>query len=296
MKEKLNKFKSLPRRRRVEIIVAMLLTIALLIAVPVYSWFSYQRKAAEMFKVEYPNALYINAAHREDRIFFNLDGIDIGEYKLDPATNTQIKDAVTGDPIKVDQMMYVFSVSGSNTTSFRLQMAHTTNNLFNYTLYEAKQYREYSAAATAAGNDIDRIVRYEMNTGSHTENTIQVVGDLISDEDDETGTLYYVKNTTPLSGRYLNEDSTNTKLGIKSTDNTYYSQTYGDNTNVQLNAVPKYWQSDVTLVTSGDNKEVDANKNFCKYFILVVTWKDQEQSTQEDKETDLIYFSVERLN
>ncbi len=30
-----------------------------------------------MFKVKYPNALYINAAHREDRINFELDGIDV---------------------------------------------------------------------------------------------------------------------------------------------------------------------------------------------------------------------------
>lgn len=294
MKKLIEKFKSLSKRRKTEVIVASLLLVAMLIAVPTYSWFAYQRKAAEMFKVEYPNALYINAAHREDRIFFDLDGIDINDYKLDPQTKKQMVDG-NGDAIKVTQMMYVFSVSGSNTTSFRLQMAHTTNNLFTYTLYEANQYTSYSAASTAAGGNTDNIVRYDQHVGSHTENTLQVVGDLYDENDNTTDPLYYVRGTA-LTGRYLNPDTTDAQLGLKSADNKYYDKTYGDNTNVQANAVPKYWQSDVTLRTTGNDKEIDANKRFCKYFILVVTWNPSQQLLQEDKESDLIYFSVKRLN
>ena len=290
----LNKFKSLSVMQRAEVIAAMVLTIAVFIAVPVYAWFSYQRKAAEMFKVEYPNALYINAAHREDRIFFDLDAININDYKLDPQTKSLIKD-LNGDPIKVTQMMYVFSVSGSNATSFRLQMAHTTNNLFTYTLYEAKQYTTYSDASTAANGENDLIVRYDQHTDSHTENTIQVIGDLYDENDNTTDSLFYVKGNA-LSGSYVNPDTTNTQFGLKDTDNKYYSQTYGDDTKVQANAVPKYWQSDVTLKTTGNDKELDANKQFCKYFILVVTWDNAQQLTQEKKESDLIYFSVKRLN
>ena len=294
MKKLIKKFKSLSKRRRIEAIVAMVLAIAMLVAVPTYSWFAYQRKAAEMFKVEYPNSLYINAAHREDRIFFDLDGIDINGYKIDPQTNKQMKDA-NGDAIKVTQMMYVFSVSGSNTTSFRLQMAHTTNNLFNYTLYEASQYTDYSDASAATSGNKDLIVRYDRHAGSHIENTIQVIGDLYDENDNTTDPLYYVKGSA-LSGSYVNPDTVNDKLGLKDTDNKYYSKTYGEDTNVQANAVPKYWQSDVTLRTTGANKEIDSNKKFCKYFILVVTWNNAEQLTQEKKESDLIYFSVKRLS
>ena len=287
-------FRSLSGRKRVELIAAMLLAAAMLIAVPTYAWFSNQRKAAEMFKVQYPNALFINAAHREDRTFFDLDGININDYKLDPLTKQQMKDE-RGDAIKVDQMMYVFSVSGSNTTSFRLQMAHTTNNLFTYTIYEAKQYSTYDDASTAASGNTDLIARYDQNPNSHNENMLQVIGDLYSENDNATAPLFYVKGSA-LTGSYLNPDTTNSQLGLKASDNKYYSKTYGDNTNVQANAVPKYWQSDVPLITSGADKEIDANKNFCKYFILVVSWNNDQQLTQERKESDLIYLSVQRLS
>ena len=294
MEKLIKRFISLSVRKRLELIVAMMLTVAMIAAVPTYSWLSYQRKAAEMFKVEYPNSLYINAAHREDRIFFDLDGINIHDYKIDPATKKQMKNA-NGDAIEVTQMMYAFSVSGSNTTSFRLQMAHTTNNLFTYTLYEANQYTEFSDASTAAGGNKDLIVRYDQHASSHNENTIQVIGDTYDENDNTTDPIYYVKGSA-LSGSYLNPDVTNNQLGLKDANNKYYSKTYGDNTKVQANAVPKYWQSDVTLRTVGADKEVDANKKFCKYFILVVTWDNAQQLTQEDKESDLLYFSVQRLN
>lgn len=294
MKKLIKKNISLSKKRQIEAIVAMMLAIAMFIAVPTYAWFAYQRKAAEMFKVEYPNSLYINAAHREDRIFFDLDGININDYKIDPQTKKQMKDS-NGDAIKVTQMMYVFSVSGSNTTSFRLQMAHTTNNLFTYTLYEAKQYTDYADASTAASGDKDLIVRYDQHTDSHTENKIQVIGDLYDENDNTTGPIFYVKGSA-LSGTYLNPDTTDTQLGLKDVNNKYYLKTYDDNTNVQANAVPKYWQSNVTLRTTGADKEVDSNKKFCKYFILVVTWLPSQQLTQEEKESDLIYFAVQRLN
>ena len=168
--------------KKVRLAVALGLTVAVLIVAPVYAWFSFQRKAAEMYKIEYPNSLFINAAHREDRIFFNLGGIDINDFKLDPYTQKQVVDQ-DGNAVKVTQMMYAFSVSGSNTTTFRLQMAHTTNNLFYYTIYEAKQFSDYNAAKVAAGNNTDLIVRYDTNLDSHSENTLQVIGDRYDDSD-----------------------------------------------------------------------------------------------------------------
>ena len=99
-----------------------------------------------------------------------------------------------------------------------------------------------------------------------------------------------------MSGSYVNEDPNNSDLGLKDTSDLYYSTTYGSITNVEAHAVPKYWVSDVTLDTTGDDSEVDANKNFCKYFILVVTWNNAQQLTQVDKESDMIYFAVQRLS
>ena len=295
MKKIIKNFKTLPGKKRIEITIALLLLVAVMIAVPVYSWFSYQRKAAEMFKVEYPNALYINAAHREDRIYFDLDAININDYKIDPITKQQVKDA-NNEPVKVTQMMYVFSVSGSNTQKFLLQLGHTTNNLFTYTIYEAQQYKtsnEALAAVTTEGvADKDKIVRYTQHEGSHTENTLQVIGDLYSENDDDTSDLYYVKGNK-VDMTCLNPGES---AGLAAKNGTYYQKTYGSNNKVQNNAVPLYWQKEITLKSSGENKEIDSNKKFCKYFIIVVTWNDEQQALQEDKESDLIYLSVQRTN
>ena len=35
-----------------------------------------------MYKIEYPNSLYINAAHREDRMYFDLDELDMEEQAV----------------------------------------------------------------------------------------------------------------------------------------------------------------------------------------------------------------------
>lgn len=284
MKKIMAKFKKLSKSRKIQLIIAVMLTVGLMVIIPVYAWFASQKKAAEMFKVEYPNALYINAAHREDRINFKLDGININEYAVNPVTRKLIENE-DGDPVKIEKMAYVFSVSGSNTTSFTLQLGYTTNNKFTYTVYEASQYSTSEAAMAAAGDNIDRIVRYKQNAGSHTENGLQIIGDEYVD--DATSDLYYVRSTTALTGTFLNPGSSS---GTAATTGKYYEDTYGDNTNVQLNAVPLYWQKTGIAVTS------DSNKNFCKYFILEVTWDSEEQLLLEEKETDMIYFSVKRTN
>ena len=290
MKKLLNKLNTLSVRRRIEIGVAVLLTVALIVSIPAYSWFSNQRKAAEMFKVEYPNSLYINAAHREDRIFFNLDAININEYKLDPITKEQIVDE-HGEPYKVDKFMYAFSVSGSNSQRFLLQMGHTTNNQFTYTVYEATQYRNESDARAAVtdGEGVehtDRIVSYITHPDSHQENKLQITWDRYNEEEGGTdGTLYYVlEDDVHMSP--LNQDTP----GTAARSGREYDATYGGYSRVQTNAIPLYWQKLISLRTS----EIDVNKNFCKYFILVVTWDEAVQALQEKKESDLVYFSVLR--
>ena len=271
--------------KKVRLAVALSLTVAVLIMAPVYAWFSYQRKAAEMYKIEYPNSLYINAAHREDRRYFNLDGINVNEYKMN-ATGDDFEYDENHNLIQIREQYYVFSVSGSNTRSFLLQMAHTNNNKFTYTVYEATQYDNKNEAETAADGDDTRLVTYKQHAGSHTENNIQVIGDEYVDS--ATSDLYYVRAANPISnGSYLNV-SGNAPYPAD-TSGVYYSKNYGSNTNVNLYAVPSYWQALINLTDA----EIDANKQFSKYFILKVSWGD-EQTSQVGKETDMIYFSVKR--
>lgn len=269
MKNMIEKFKGLTVSKKIQIIVAMIFTIALIVTMPVYAWFTNQKKAAEMFKVEYPNALYINAAHREDQVNFALDGINVNAYQLN--ADGSIKE-VNGTPLKITEERYVFSVSGSNTNQFVLQMAHTNNNLFTYKIYSATEQTTEPNSGT--------YVKYKA-TGDHTENDMVFTGDTVSKND----TLYYVKGAE-VSGGYLNMDS-GASVAKSGTSNAEYYKTYGSNTNVESHAVPSYWQATI-------DADQGANKQFCKYFILEVTWNNTVQATQTTKETDLVYFSVQR--
>ena len=278
MKNIIRKFKRLTLSRKVQIIVAMVFTIAIMVAIPVYAWFTNQKKAAEMFKVAYPNALYINAAHREDQVYFALDGININEYVMDANGDTV---TVNNEPVKITEKRYVFSVSGANTNQFILQMAHTNNNLFTYKIYMASEETKEPTSGT--------YVKYTA-TDVHNENKMVFLGDNVSEGDD----LFYVKGpevTNELGGvsdvGYKNMSS-GSKIANGSGDN-YYYKTYGDNTNVEEHAVPSYWQATI-------NADQQSNKQFCKYFILEVTWNYAEQSNQTAKESDLVYFSVQRKN
>ena len=138
MKKIIEKFKKLSVGKKVQLLSAVVLTAAVIAIIPTYAWFSYQRRAAEMFKVEYPNAQYINAAQREDQVQFDLSGINVNEYwRNESGQLLDINgDVVTGEasPAKITKKQYVFSVSGSNTKKYILQLAHTTNNYFTYTV------------------------------------------------------------------------------------------------------------------------------------------------------------------
>ena len=270
MKNMIKKFKGLTVSKKIQIIAAMTFTIALLVAIPVYAWFTNQKKAAEMFKVAYPNTLYINAAHREDQVNFALDGIDVNAYQTD--ANGNIVTGSNDQPIKITEKRYVFSVSGANTNQFILQMAHTNNNLFTYKIYEATETTTKPSSGTT-------YVEYKA-TGKHNENSMVFAGDSVSEGD----MLYYVKGSL-VTGEYKNVAAGSS---IAKNNDTNYSKTYGDNTNVEEHAVPSYWQATI-------NSE-EANNQFCKHFILEVTWVDEVQASQTAKETDLVYFSVQRKN
>ena len=318
MKNIIKKYKELTLSKKVQLITAIILTVGLMSAIPVYAWFTSQKKAAEMYKVQYPNSLYINAAHREDQSNLKLDGININEYAKDPITGAVLVDE-NEEKIKVEKYQYVFSVSGSSTSEFMLQMAHTNNNLFTYTLYEAENFISCTEnnnnetvtytlngqtitgsqkTATISEEDKNRIVKYTHKANTHNENTLQVIGDnYVNDTESD---LYYVRNVSAISGTnigYKNKDTskpfsennTTNFFAKKDVNDSFYSKTYGSNTNVDIRSVPLYWQGNISVTT-------DSNKNFCKYFILEVTWDDDEQAAQTAKETDMVYFSVKRIS
>lgn len=248
-----------------------------------------------MYKIEYPNSLYINAAHREDRMYFKLDTIDVNEYAKDE-NNEEIRDPETGKPIFVTEKNYIFTVSGSNAERFILQMAHTNNNLFNYTIYEAKQY-DYLSTNAPVGTDSDKIVpsgtpedkilEYKTNPSGYTENPLVFADDPINRNSSETK-YYVIRNEA--NGKYKNNTDNNDPIAsdnLAKNNDVFYTENYGTNTNVEPHAIPSYWQGVL-------NADPDSNKQFCKYYVLKVTWDPEVQIGNTAKETDMIYFSVKR--
>ena len=283
MNKIINNIKELSFKKKIQLIVAVLLTTALLVSIPVYAWFTNQKKAAELYKIEYPNSLYLNAAHREDRMYFNLDELNLDEYYLGE-DNKPINYGTAQNPIYRErtQRLYAFSVSGEGITNFTLQLAHTNNNELKYKIYEAVQ----SGTKPPSGDENFDYVHYErhMETGDNSENPLSFSDDLKKKD------AYYTKgDEVTLEFKNPDEDDEDGILAIRSTSDKYYKKTYGEtNDNVQVNAVPSYFQTNVSLSRS----DIDRNsKQFHKYYILEVSWDDSQENT---KETDMIYLSVRR--
>ncbi len=293
MKKIITKIKKLPLKKKIRIAAAAVLTACFVTVAMVSSWFSNQKKAAEMYKVEYPNALYINAAYREDQVYFDLGGIEVNGFLRDENHDLINADGTPlgedDEPVPITKKEYVFSVSGSNTTQFILQMAHTNNNMFTYKVYNATQVTTKPASG--------EYITFEPHLNSHTENPLLEIGSDIIDKN-RTDPLYYIKGEQILgdgvNSSYKNPTGTysgGVVLANKSTaDKTYYYPTYGDNTEVEAHSVPSYWQTTLENTSA----EIDANKRFRKYFILEVTWPNRPASTEEN-ETDLMYFSAKRI-
>lgn len=280
MKNIINRINVLSVKKKVELLLAVILTVAVLIAVPVYAWFSNQRRAAEMYKLEYPNSLYINAAHREDRMYFGLNAVDVNDYVRDDEGNL-VKDG-EGNPIPVTEKKYVFTVSGSNADKFILQMAHTNNNLFKYEIYEATQY---DSKENIPSNT--EYIEYQTNPNGYNENPLIFASDPVNKSSEET--KYYVIGKK-IEGTYLNNTNNSLAFGtgnLAVNNGKYYSENYGENSNVEEHVIPSYWQATLSA-------NPDPNKQFCKYFVLRVTWDTQEQAANGKKETDMLYFSAQR--
>lgn len=284
MKNIISRLRDVPLKKKLQICTAAVVTIAFAAVLKSYAWFSEQKKAAEMFKVKHPDLLYLNAAHSEDQIYFNLGNIKI--YLQDENGNfvdtsgNRLQDGAT--PVKATNR-YVFSVSGSNTSAFTLQLAYTTNNDLEYNIFEATEY-EYPKDTPPRDNDD------EYNAKIVPSNTND--NDIVSYESNESATpktYYYVKGNNQVNLTKKNPNSLNNNLALAGSSNKYYSANYGSGNLVHENAVPMYEQGNVTTNTTDE---------FCRHFILEVTRAEGGENShyQLDKETDIVYISVEKNN
>lgn len=227
---------------KMEIAVACVVTIALVILLATRAWFYFSREMQTATKIHTPYKLLIAAGHKEDVINFDLGTID-----AEKSTSEN----------------YVFAVYGKALEGYTLQLAHTTNIPFTYTIYSAEEKEDepdkYQVAYTTS----------------------------------DAKTYYYVSKGK-LDGSYINRS---TESGIA--DSTDHALTYSDYDKVQKNAEPLYWQGKLAAPTLGTDglyvyennaTKDDEEGNFIHYYILNVTWT--EGAVKNDKETDIVYLTA----
>lgn len=174
------------------LVTAIALAAAIGLSVTAYAWFTNQRMIATITRINAPTSLSIGAGAKEDAVYIDMGGIDVEKGR---------------------SKSFVFCVFSDDTLGdYKVQLAHTTNIGFEYTIYKS--------------------------TESGTANSFDV---LYTDSGNENH--YYVKGEV-LGGRYLNKDVVS---GIA--NDSLHDKSYGTYENVQKNAEALYWQSDVIQPT-----------------------------------------------
>ena len=255
------------KSKKIQLIISILLTMMVVIAFPVLAWFTSERKVATVAKVNTPAKLTIRSGASEDIIQFKIAGINVGD-----GAEPGYKD-------------YVFCVEGEDVSNYRIQIAHTTNINFTYTLYKA----------------------YTNNSG---EGGVEYI--------DESGnTKYYIckeefsssDTSSKLYGHYINlKDGTFTG-NRKLADDGYVRQSYESGDVIQQYAEPLYWQTGTIHANSeykineSDTNSISYNeynlyhatdpsdKKFLNFYVLRISWPG-DGSVKNDKETDIIYLTA----
>jgi hypothetical protein len=152
--------------------------------------------------------------------------------------------------------------------NYVLQLAHTTNIPFTYTI-------SYAELLDSEPADLDGVVVYTASDKAQTRYYYRKVASVSTDATQTTTA------TTLVPGKWLNSDTTDAATALA--DSAYHALTYGSYNNVQKNAEPLYWQSSALTPRS----EVrTSEQKFCDYYILTISWS----GLKNDRETDLVYL------
>lgn len=265
----IEKFKAMSLVQRIEFSAAMVLSLALVIGLPVYAWLANNKSLETMTKIMEPGEIIIRSGNEESVEYFALQDIDI-------------ESIASGTPQK-----FVFSVKPggyNNNVKYGLQIAHTTNIPFTYSIYKA------------AEDDTDL-------TGMTEDQIEDWVGNndlaIYNKKNNKSDPMYYKKVGDALDMVTLNPDSTYGRiLGDKT--NWTYGQTYdGDGDDPELYAVPVYLQ------TRDDLFHPETAPGDYDFYILELGW-DRTAATaagagladwnkaENNKETDMIYITASK--
>lgn len=77
------KFRKLENKKKLQLVIAVSLSAVLLVALPVYAWFTHKRSIALTTKINAPTQLYITAGNKESVANLEMADIDVedGSYK-----------------------------------------------------------------------------------------------------------------------------------------------------------------------------------------------------------------------
>lgn len=115
------KFRKLEKKKKLQLVIAVSISVVLLVALPVYAWFTHKRSIALTTKINAPTQLYITAGNKESVANLEMADIDV--------ENGSYKD-------------FVFGIGGTDVQNYQIQLAHTTNIPFEYEIYRAKSVQE----------------------------------------------------------------------------------------------------------------------------------------------------------
>lgn len=262
----------MPASKKIQLIIAAVLTAAIVVGLPVYAWFMNEKKVAELQQIREPDLLYLTAANAEDIKFFDLSSISVKDSDGNPLTEPHY---------------YPFCVAGKYVSTFTLQLAHTTNNPFIYRIYNAAAYTTRAAAEAAAGAG-GVVVEYKLNGSWATlaQNGVILNGDPQPITKTSSQTTIYLVKGSQLSGSYLNDT---TDSGRTIADSTYHSLNYGSYSDLVKYEEPLFWQcSGIQSVTN----PAYVGQPFMKTFILEISWTQADilaGKIDNDKETDIVY-------
>jgi len=304
-KSMLDKINEMPRGKKIQAIIASILSISLLCAAPAYAWFNYQREIARLERIKSPDMLFITAANREDKLNINMNNID-----TDATWNNTSNE-------KASYQYFVFAVAGQYVTNYNLQLAHTKNNNFTYEIFEAeasnispggvenKDYVIYepndgripsdlSDVLTHDGIDTDKPIYYSIKKDESTPaqeislnagHTYTITPAVEADPENDIEAADAV--TKSYNGVYKNVTGGDPGFSSLANDDGYKSKTYNYN-NIDSRSVPLYWQCTGIPVEDTNN----AREPFYHEYILKVSWDKTSLGTLVPKDTDIVYITV----
>lgn len=271
------KWKGLSRSKKIQASAAAVVTLVLVIGLPVFAWFTSERKTATVIKINAPTTIKIGAGNEEPVEMIDLSNINVEEY-LDKENKT----------LKTEGT-YVFCVTGKYLSKYDLQIARTTNIDFDYELYrvDSAKYNDVITSGITAkpaaengyeiaeykseldGNTYYYPYQISDSTDDKTQGNVTVQGGFLNDKTDEN-------NHTIGNGEEKIDGST-----------TFHAHNYSSYGNVNEYAEPLYWQVKWLPVTGqvGDAGFVD-------YYVLKIKWADKNLTN--NKETDMLYITARK--